>query len=377
MLLAWIKQHPQRVWAIILGVGIALFGIHWEEQPFIEYLFLPALGFVIIILGLLFYFGNYYYAHKAVPSLGPKVLWVPLVVIVLFIALRVAVDPSMETLAGLFFGIFMIAIYVASREVGRDMLLAFIPFVMIVAVSCVVDGITNPGEATGGMIANYCASTGFMIFGTIVNRFRWQWILATLVLVALFFTGALEAVFIMIVLGITLLIRRDWGRKTLLPVGLAAIAVIVGLSLGYGFPSSGNANLDAISTILAGNSVNNVMLNDLTTDRWEQVEYALSNVSMFGHGFEPGLPTWRTVHNLPMVIVDQIGVIPGLAWLFVTLYCLIRTRWRYAWIAILAMSVFDHYLWTQFAPFWWMLVGTSTTVAVDSDLIFRRAKNET
>jgi len=52
-------------------------------------------------------------------------------------------------------------------------------------------------------------------------------------------------------------------------------------------------------------------------------------------------------------------------------YCAVRTRWKYAFVAVLALSVWDHFIWTQFAPLWWALVGVATVSEVKSDLIFK------
>ena len=67
-----------------------------------------------------------------------------------------------------------------------------------------------------------------------------------------------------------------------------------------------------------------------------------------------------------------IGIAGALAWLWVTLFCLIKTKWKYAWSGVIILSVFDHFIWTQVAPWWWVLVGVSSVSAIKSDLIFRR-----
>ena len=90
--------------------------------------------------------------------------------------------------------------------------------------------------------------------------------------------------------------------------------------------------------------------------------------------YEFSHPDIEPVHNVPLVIVDQIGPLAGFAWLFITIFCLVKTKWKYAWSAVLVLSVFDHYIWTQFAPYWWALVGISTTVAIKNDYIFKEAK---
>ena len=64
------------------------------------------------------------------------------------------------------------------------------------------------------------------------------------------------------------------------------------------------------------------------------------------------------------------GILAAIAWLWVSVWCLVKTRWKYAWLAILSLSVFDHFIWTQLAPVWWMVVGASTASS-EPDLIFR------
>ena len=216
------------MWALGLGFGLALYGIHWADQPGLDYIFLPQLGFIIIMMCLVLYFMGL----KKKPDFGPKFIWIPMLVIVASLFARLAVDFSQETLAGALFGVVMFAIYLASRELGKDIFIAFIPFVVIVALSCIGYGIANPGETTGGMITNYCASCGFMIFGLVVNKFKWQWVLLSLVLVALFITGAAEALFAVGVFGVVILVRRDWSKKILLPAGLLITMVVAWTALG-------------------------------------------------------------------------------------------------------------------------------------------------
>ncbi len=38
---------------------------------------------------------------------------------------------------------------------------------------------------------------------------------------------------------------------------------------------------------------------------------------------------------------------------------------------IMALSVFDHFIFTQLAPWWWALVGVATASDIKSDLIFK------
>ena len=207
-----------------------------------------------------------------------------------------------------------------------------------------------------------------------VNQGKWQWALIAVALIGLFFIGALESVFILGVLGITVLIRRDFSKHFII-----AASVLVGLIglwalLGYLIPLyEGNQNVAALFGLFNGDSTLDAStITTLTSGRWPVIVRAMKNISFIGHGYSLSTAGGQIVHNIPLIIVHQIGPIAGIAWLFVTVYCAIKTKWKYAWIAVMAMCVWDHYLYTQFTPYWWCLVGISTASNIKSDLIFRR-----
>ena len=109
--------------------------------------------------------------------------------------------------------------------------------------------------------------------------------------------------------------------------------------------------------------------------RWEVIKEAMSNIKPLGDGFIVTEFASGTVHNVPLIIIQQLGwagIIAALAWLWVSIWCLVKSRLKYAWALILALCVFDHFIWTQFAPLWWMVVGISTIPGIiKTDLLFR------
>ncbi|MGR3295881.1 MAG: hypothetical protein ACUZ8A_06605 [Candidatus Bathyanammoxibius sp.] len=341
--------------------------------------FIPAFGYAIWIIATLMYL-TWRVDWKTV-DWGPRQLTIPMAVIVLSMAISGVVygDGLGNKLAPFLFGGSLFALYLLSRRLGKGIFIAFVPFVVVVAISVIVSGVVNPGVATGGLISNYAASAGFLVFGTVVSRFKWQWVLATVAFIALFFVGTLEAVFAVGVLGVVVLVRRDVSRKV---VAIAAVGVILiggWWALGYLAPLyEGNYNLSALGEILSGEELSDAALDDITTDRWWGIVNAARNLNVIGHGYTMMTsPDSHMVHFVPMTIVDQIGPLAAVAWLWVTVWCFIKTKWKYAWIAVLAMSVFDHYVWTQFAPWWWVLVGVSAaSMDGGSDRIFSKVEED-
>jgi len=265
---------------------------------------------------------------------------------------------------------------VVSRSLGKDIFLMLIPFVCLGALIAVILGILNPGVPSGGLITNYCASAGFLIFGAVVNQGKWQWALIAVALIGVFFIGALEGVFIVGVIGFVVLVRRDFNKYLIIPLGvLIVIAGVLALNGNLIQLYKGNNNLAYLFDVVTGKvPLNMDMMNAITSQRWEVYVEALRRFNFIGYGYSTDLSLGRNIHNVPLIIMDQVGILAAISWLGLAIYCVIKTKWHYAWIAILAMSVFDHYLWTQCGPWWWCLIGVSTASNIKTDLIFRRDK---
>ncbi len=368
-------------WALLIGLGLALFPLSnsWlTEITSIDgqaTLFLPAIGAGIWIMGVLLFINRGNWKDF---SLGDRKIYIPLFIIVGSMGISGLINGETLVAKGtpLFTGIALFATYVVARKLGSDLFKMLIPFMILGSIIAVILGIIYPGESLGGLITNYCASAGFLIFAAMVNQGKWQWILIALALIGVFFIGALEAVFILGVLGLTVLIRRDVSKRFLIVV--VGLVGLVGLwaVLGYLTPLyEGNRNIAVLMEVLSGDrSFNDLAITRITSGRWKVIVERLKETTLFGYGYSVMYDIRGTVHNLPLIISHQIGPLAAIAWSFVTVYAVIKTKWKYAWIGLMAMGVFDHYIWTQFSPFWWVLLGVSTASTIKSDKIFRRVE---
>ena len=368
-------------WAWLIGFGMAISGIHnlWLTNITSingqATLFLPAIGTGIWIMGALIFI-TYNYQHI---KWGNLYVEIPLILIALSMGITGFLTDGtfQDKMSPLFMGISLIGVYAVGKTIGVELFKAFVPFVVLGSVISIILGIVNPGQYQGGMITNYCASAGFLIFGAVVSRFKWQWALILIALIGVFYIGALESVFILGILFIALIIRKDWNKKLLI-IGIPLV-ILLGLwaVLGYLIPLyEGNLNLVYLWEIVTGKlPLDFQAMQDLTSGRWNPIVEALNDIRLFGHGYSLSTVQGGIVHNIPLIILHQIGIIPAIAWTFVTIYCLFKTKWKYAWIAVIAMSVFDHYLYTQFVPFVFALAGVSIASTIDNDYIFR-GKNE-
>jgi hypothetical protein len=372
--------------AISLGIGLALFPLHWVNQPLIDYIFLPQLGLVFMLGAITAYFMlNKKFDWRTL--LGDKLVWIPMLVIVGSMVLQVAVHPGKQSAGVALLGISMFLTYLVSRDLGTsgqsgNVKLPITLVLIAVVLGGVITGIVAPGTQDGGIITNYCAAVGFLVFAGLLISRKWLWLALIPILLSALLIGSLEGVFVLGMMFLVVLIRRDWGKKLLVPVGLLVVAVVIVWVSGYIGTVYQNAtkNLKAASAIIGEQEVD---LDKLLTGRWTVIVDAVNDIRWLGHGFvlTPAPDTElgdasdrRPVHNTPLQVMDQIGPLAGIAWLWVSVYCLIKTRWKYIWAAVLVTSILDYYIWTQFALWWWVFAGLST-VAVDEhkDLIFRKA----
>ncbi len=371
------EAKTNRKCAIIIGIGLAVSPIHSTyltrlvttdgEVGF----FLPAFGTALWLMGALLFL---VWSRQKI-DWGDRVVFVPLLVIVAAIGLSgITADAWVAKFTPLLMGVSLFALYLVARVLGKDIFIALIPFAIIVTITVVVSGLLNPGQYTGGLITNYCASAGYLIFASLVCRGRWQWVLLTVAVIGLFFIGALEAVFIVGVLAVVIILRRDMSVRFAVVAGVLVFLVALWAGLGYLTPLyEGNNNISILFGLLSGREVLTAdTIQSLTSGRWEVIVESVRNISLIGHGFSLNTTGGGIVHNIPLIIMHQVGPFAAVAWVFVTVYCLVKTKWKYAWAAVIAMSIFDHYLWTQFLPWFFALVGVSTASNIKSDLLFRK-----
>ena len=108
-----------RICAWIIGIGLILFVWHNPYQPFIEYMFLPWIGLLLLIMGELIVILN----NWRNITLGSKWVWIPLAVIAISICLAgIGVVGVQKQIASIAMGIMLFGLYPVARILGRNYL---------------------------------------------------------------------------------------------------------------------------------------------------------------------------------------------------------------------------------------------------------------
>ena len=369
--------------ACLLGIGLVISVIHNPNQPLIDWLFLPIAGNIIIIVVSLEYVIDMIKIKQL--DLGSRWVYIPMMVIVASTFLRACYgfifsdsNDILKEFAMFGYSIGLFCLYLTSRKLGKEIFKPFVYGVVIVTLSLIYAHIINPGVKTGGIISptNYDIATGFLVFGAFVSVFKRQWIIVAIALVGLLLTGADEALFSIFVMGMFILFREvihisrkgvsiNFNSKVQVITGVIALfailAVVTGIAEGLYQPA-----IDKVQALFGGD------LYAATNERLGTGgNLDIFPLKIFGNGY---FINWddsyrlQIPHNVPIIIVDQIGI-GALAWCVIAGYCLIKTRMKYAWVALLSLCVFDHYIWTQAAPYFPALVGVST-INSDKDYTF-------
>jgi hypothetical protein len=387
----------QNILAWVLGIGVVSFA-------FRNYFYPGILIGLVLCIAVLFIMFVLILNDKNRPKnvLGSKLVWIPLLIISLSIIVSgISVYLNNKNASDLFIRIVIavvfFGVYLACRIFGEKVFRPFAIAVVIETSSVVVNSlILHYGIHNGGLASftDYNVAIALLLFGAIVSIFYKQWIIVAIASVGIFFTGAEEGIFALAIISLVILIRRDFSKRILLLVGLVVIIVILGIT-----PFSYTRDLyaqpiDKISELIthkhnkqsvevsvaapkyigvsSPNSYNN-KLDYILNGRLNMMEKALDNLKPLGSGYvmNPVDPIDNAIYNVPLVIVQQVGVLAGIAWVFVTILCLVKAKWKYVFIALIALSCFDNFIFCQLGAWWFCLVGISTTSMRKSDLIFK------
>jgi len=314
---------------------------------------------------------------------GDRKITIPLITIAIAISLSGIPGQGIEAkIAPAGTALALLAVYFVSRILGRDVFLPLAVGAVVASLGVIVHQIWFPGAPSGGFIfkGNYNIATGCILLGAALFFRRGQWLLVLLGVTALLLNGSAEAVFTIGVVGLLVLFRRDWSRKLGLVVGTSVLVGVILFSSGIGLQTYRRvswAAAEAAPWLHIKVPEHYEPLEPPLAGRLLVIKEAMSNIKPLGTGYdltrcEPG----QIVHNVPLVIVQQLGwpgILAALAWLWVSIWCLVKTRLKYVWALILSLCVFDHFIWTQLAPVWWMVVGVSSIPnVIETDLLFKK-----
>jgi hypothetical protein len=288
---------------------------------------------------------------------GKWYVWALLSVIVLLCVFR-----NTGTVSA-YFACLIPLVYFAALNVDRKQLgNAFGAASLVASLSIIVLFII--GRVGGGIVdsTNYNLATGVIILGALLATKSLRWILLTISVPSLVLAGSEEAIFALGVIAVVSLIRKDTGRKAIPIIGTVVVVVI--MLVAFQKP------ITMYSRVFP--QITDPSVTTLTNGRADSYSGALSDIQLFGHGYDPRTMSYDSIHNVPLMILYQIGPFGLAAFLLILLLTLLKTKDKYLMIGLGSLMAFDHYLWTQLFSWSWAVVGISQR-GEESDNIWKEA----
>lgn len=320
---------------------------------------LYSLGPIGMMLGYTCILGSVYFTMtQKGAQFGKWYMWACIAVIVL-----IATVQMNGTLAVVFAWMAPAVYFIALNVDKKKMQKVFGATSLIASLSIVAYFIAGKTHGTGGIVdsANYNIATGVILLGAVMAPKRWQWMLLTIAVPALLLSGSQEAIFGFIVLGIAIVARRDFGSR-LIPVIVVGI-VMLAVLLASHQPS-------ILYERISNQLTESASVQELTNGRLDTYLKSLSDITLFGHGYNPIRVSYSEIHNVPLMVLYQLGILGLLAFLIMLGITLWKTKAKYMIIAYMALMIFDHFWWTQLAVWTWAIFGMAQREE-GSDYIWR------
>lgn len=385
--------------AYILGIGLVLMSLHSEwfilHQGEKTLIFLPQWGFICmaIVAGTLYLNKRFTKEH-----LQPIKLTIAMILLVTFTCITCLANFDGDQLANALFITCMPLFYLSARVLGKCILwpMVWASVIESISVICYVLFFTSWDSAqaltTGGILSetNYAIGTAFIAFGTVcgfylIRSSDYKAIFLIINLLGMLFTGSPETFVIIGVIGVYLTYKKLIDFKYTYAIVMVIVLMGMWFTIGAGsrqydrvgetvsFVSHGdiakaeswndNTNIDS-----AGYSIKDSDNLSWGQGRLPAYKRAISNMSFLGHGYyvyqaqeiDGVVIRPAKVHNVPLVVLDQVGIIPFITWIFITCYCFIISpnhKLKIIWLCLIALGLFNHTTWTVFAPYWWVAIG--------------------
>jgi len=374
---------------LFIGLAMLIFPLWGSIGD--NYSITAGLGYALLFTGCIY---SLWYFRSSI-GLGSKIIWIPVAVFPCLAILRVFYNVEPLEIAT-YYALFMLGlftVFIIVRYKGPAVLW-FIPYlVLIYGVSTIATTVYRPLEEVfraHGVSGNPNMVAACLSFALFTLRGKWRW-LSPLALVAIGCTGSYWALGAVGIAGLVFLIKGGiFNYKWVLVTNV--VVILLALGIGFAFRDfSKTWNFDRVGAILrwetyeepslpaivregngtsedvSGITESGIYIGAVTT-RFDNFKMAFDDFEFMGNGFRSNQPAlagrpgevW-IIHNVPLMIMDELGVPAVLAWFFLMGYAIWKSnKYRYVFIAMFVMSVTGTYwfwYWPALLAYFWMSVG--------------------
>ena len=237
-----------------------------------------------------------------------------------------------------------------AKVLGKRIFWAIPPLALVNSIMLIV--------SDTGLAYNMHVDSIIIILGVLFAQNKWRVVLLPLGVAAIVLSGSEEGLFVgggLVLLWIAgKVYSRQFGQLRVLIVPGLVLIVVCAVISGLGMWDTIQPNLTKERftngiDVLFDKRVNGA------SDEW--AAWQDSAYTAIGWDY---VANKDSVHNTPLRIAMEIGILGGLAWLTLVLGGIRYTRYKLAFLAILGFSMIDHMFWTWLMPMLWLMLGVGT-----------------
>lgn len=268
---------------------------------------------------------------------GSKWICYPLSLISFIAFLHILTGREGEDWIGLFLMPMFYGFYLLARYLGEKLSITIAIASIGISIQAIVIRLNDWNTVHLGVGITHTISFVILV-GIIVSPAKWKIPVIAVGIPAIILSRSEEGMILLVTLLGIYLWKRYWNHKLLLILpSLVLVAVIV------------VPNLDRFES-----------LDRMTTHRQvAYVDYFQNGNLLYGEGWNWDT-TKQTIHNAPLKLASQYGLVAGVSWLGIFFWALWRhrrTKYFYAFLLVLGAGMLDHYLWTYMAIWPFIILG--------------------
>ena len=294
-------------------------------------------GYICLLASL------YLILRKKVTNFGPWWMWTCFIIIV---PIAVILNTGVTSIG---MAVLAPVVYLTALNTDRKVLSwAFGVASIVASLSIMIYFFNGRYGGTGGLVdtINYNLGIAVVLLGALLGPKTWRWALLSLAIPSVLLSGAEEGLFALAIIGVVCIIRKDIGMKIMPIIFMVTICAVSLLVFHQPESLYNRINLQLTS------------LNDDVgiSGRWSVYAQSLRDIHVWGHVYDPVRMYFgdnpqdmahTTIHNIPLLVLYQLGPIAFVAWLVMVFGTLWKTSEKYLIVGLFALSTFDHFLWTQ------------------------------
>lgn len=251
--------------------------------------------------------------------------------------------------------------YLGGLKHGNKIYYVLIPFIVIESIALIVIAYIDPHQYPNFLTGVCHTSAALILTGTLLLPYKLRWYLMILSTPAIILSGSEEGLAVLVViLLLGILTHKDWRFK----IGIYSL-ILLALTVLMPYPiiSGGIKNIYP----RLNNLTTEISIDNATHGRIAQIERGLETIKtnpIIGQGWQWVYRTSNTkpIHNVPVKIASEIGILGALAWFLMWLYFTIKSKnHKLALISLMGFALLDHFFWTYLMIWPWIIYGTENS----------------